>query len=140
MKRCNTCGVAKKSTAFTKQKQRSGNFALMFECKECACIKQTKRHQKQTPEQKLRKKETFILRTYGITMREYNSLFEKQEGKCASCKIHQSELLKALVIDHCHKTMKVRGLLCAGCNLALGNVKESYDSLIALAAYVKAAA
>ena len=41
---------------------------------------------------------------------------KKQNGVCAIC----FGKTKKLHIDHCHKTKKVRGILCARCNLALG--------------------
>lgn len=48
-------------------------------------------------------------------------LFIKQKGKCAICKIDMT----SLCIDHCHKTNKIRGLLCNPCNLGLGNFKDN---------------
>lgn len=137
MKRCNTCGMAKPATAFTKQKQRSGNFTLMFECKECATIKQTKRYQSYTPEQKLHKKNKFMIRKYGITIEDYTRMFNEQKECCKVCGIHQTELPKALVVDHCHATKKVRGLLCSGCNLAIGNIKENHTRAELLSLYIR---
>jgi len=32
-------------------------------------------------------------------------------------------------IDHCHNTGEVRGVLCAGCNLAIGHAKEDINTL-----------
>ena len=57
---------------------------------------------------------------YGISLEDYNQLFEGQEGKCAICKKHQTELRIRLHVDHCHETGEIRGLLCSKCNLALG--------------------
>lgn len=60
----------------------------------------------------------YRLRTrYGVTPEQYQELFDKQEGKCAVCKRHQSELKNRLVLDHDHKTLEIRALLCAYCNL-----------------------
>jgi hypothetical protein len=50
-----------------------------------------------------------------------------QEGKCAICK--EPETTRVLSIDHCHKTNKVRGLLCQRCNLGLGNFLDSRGNL-----------
>lgn len=41
-------------------------------------------------------------------------MLQSQGGVCAICLKE-----KALVIDHCHATMKVRGLLCHFCNTRL---------------------
>lgn len=67
---------------------------------------------------KAEKHRLYRLRTrYGITQEQYDELFSKQEGRCAICKKHQSELKARLVLDHCHKTSEIRALLCHYCNL-----------------------
>lgn len=66
---------------------------------------------------------------YGITLEDYNIIFSTQEGKCAICNVHQSDLGKALAVDHCHTTNAVRGLLCSDCNLGLGKFKDSIQLL-----------
>lgn len=67
--------------------------------------------------------------TYGITLDDWNSLFEKQEGRCAICKRPQDYFEKSLAVDHNHKTGKVRGLLCENCNRAIGLLYDNIDSL-----------
>lgn len=42
-----------------------------------------------------------------------------------------------LHIDHCHDTGNVRGLLCAGCNLSLGRLKEDVERIRGLADYLE---
>ena len=67
---------------------------------------------------------------HGISLVEYNELFERQEGKCAICGIHEDQLSKkGLAIDHDHVTNKVRGLLCGNCNRALGFFKDDIEIL-----------
>ncbi len=56
---------------------------------------------------------------FGITIAEYEALASKQKHKCAIC----DERLK-LVVDHCHKTEIIRGLLCNKCNVGLGHFKD----------------
>lgn len=73
---------------------------------------------------------------YGITLDDYNKMFEEQEGRCKICKTHQSEMKKALHVDHNHQTGKVRGLLCHNCNLALGRLKEDPEIIAAALEYV----
>ena len=44
--------------------------------------------------------------------------FKVQEGRCAirTCNKHQSELPRAMDVDHDHSTKVFRGLLCDNCN------------------------
>lgn len=78
---------------------------------------------------------------YGIPLIEYDKLFLKQNGVCALCKKsecridHQTNKLKALSVDHCHDTKIIRGLLCAGCNMAIGLFKHNPDLLRKAALY-----
>ena len=62
---------------------------------------------------------------YGITVEEYSKIFEEQEGFCLICKKHQAEFKTRLCVDHCHTTLKVRGLLCRRCNLGLGQYEKN---------------
>ena len=74
---------------------------------------------------------------YGITLEDWKIMFEKQNGCCAICNTHQSLLSRTLVVDHDHKTGKVRNLLCDGCNVRLGNCKEDPDILRKTADYIE---
>lgn len=64
----------------------------------------------------------FIKWHYNITREEYNELFNNQEGKCAICGRHQSEINHRLCVDHDHATQEIRGLLCKRCNTVLGQL------------------
>ncbi|MCI4340485.1 MAG: endonuclease VII domain-containing protein [Thermoplasmata archaeon] len=44
---------------------------------------------------------------------------------------------KKLVVDHDHKTEKVRGLLCAGCNGSLGKLGDDVEGLERAIAYLR---
>jgi hypothetical protein len=61
---------------------------------------------------------------YGITLNEYMEMFNEQKGNCAICGRNQKMFKKRLCVDHCHKTKKVRGLLCPSCNMSLGKFKN----------------
>lgn len=86
--------------------------------------KYKEREQKRRHERYLKNPNYFrehrIKERYGLSIEDYNVLFEKQHGCCAICGTHQSELSKRLSIDHDHKTDEIRGLLCQRCNGALG--------------------
>ncbi len=68
---------------------------------------------------------------YRLTPEGYKALWEEQEGKCAICR---GEL--PLNVDHCHVTLKVRGLLCHNCNVGLGNFFDSVELLQAAINYL----
>lgn len=52
---------------------------------------------------------------YGLSTLQVDAMVAEQRGKCLIC-----NKKKKLVVDHCHKTGKIRGMLCASCNLHLG--------------------
>lgn len=76
---------------------------------------------------------TNLKRRYGITPEEYAAMLAKQKGVCCVCRYAPSSVDKALVVDHSHKTKRVRGLLCHWCNTGLGLFKDS-PKLLRLAA------
>jgi DNA-directed RNA polymerase subunit RPC12/RpoP len=77
-------------------------------------------------QKKRRAKNSSLLRTYGITIEQYEELLEKQEEKCFVCERHKDEFPTALAVDHDHKTGEIRGLLCAYCNhRVVGRWRES---------------
>lgn len=73
-----------------------------------------------------------IVRKYGLTEDEYRALVAKHDGKCGIC----NEANK-LVIDHCHKSGKVRALLCDRCNRLLGVADDKIDLLKAAIAFLE---
>lgn len=86
----------------------------------------------------------YLLRTYGVSLQWYEQQFEDQNGLCAICgwegfvmdpKRHKTKL----VVDHCHQSGTVRGLLCHNCNRALGLFKDSKESLLSAVAYLEGA-
>ena len=81
-----------------------------------------------------------LKRTYGLTQEDYDTLLSTQKYRCAGCATnHADNTHERLFIDHCHTTGKVRGLLCHGCNIALGSIKDSIETLNNLIAYLRKA-
>lgn len=67
---------------------------------------------------------------YGITYQEYKDKVIEQNHKCLICGTDQKEARqKKLVVDHCHTTNKVRGLLCHNCNCGLGHFADKVKNL-----------
>lgn len=67
-------------------------------------------------ERRQKSREYHLMRTYGITMEQYDELLEKQDHKCAICQKHENQFKRKLHVDHDHHTGEVRGLLCYHCN------------------------
>jgi hypothetical protein len=84
-----------------------------------------------------RRRSTRIKRCYGISPEQYEALLTRQDDACAICRRRSDE---PLVVDHCHLTGEVRGLLCRGCNLGLGNYKDDRRLMAAAIAYLARAA
>ena len=125
MKTCTKCKQEKSVSEFYK----NGKYLSSY-CKKCHNIWNKEYYRK--PENKRiiskKQKEYFknnkLKQRYGITSQDWDKIFEKQKGRCAICSKHQSELDISLCVDHSHKTGKVRGLLCAGCNAKLATVED----------------
>ena len=77
------------------------------------------------------KRNYYLKYKYGITEKQYDEMLEIQNFRCAICKsAHtKSSAAKKLVVDHCHTTNKVRGLLCSSCNKAIGLFEDSTEFL-----------
>lgn len=77
-----------------------------------------------------------VIKSYGITEEEFNSMLEKQDGKCAIC--GTTDWGKpSPSIDHNHRTGKVRALLCNRCNRVLGLAEDSPELLSKMSNYLK---
>lgn len=84
-----------------------------------------------------KKRQNRLKYQYNITIEDYNKMYIEQEGKCYTCQKHQNDLKFKLVVDHCHKTGKVRGLLCDTCNSGIGFLKEDIDTILRVIQYLK---
>ncbi len=92
-----------------------------------------------TDRYKEKNKERQYLRKYGVTRAVRDALLAGQGGRCAIC--HNPVDFKngtlGAALDHCHNTGRLRGVLCRGCNTALGSMKDSPDRLRAAALYLE---
>lgn len=79
-----------------------------------------------------------LKRYYDMTLAEWDNRFAEQNHSCAVCKSPYSGRKNGQwCTDHDHKTGKVRGILCNGCNMALGQTKDDPLRLRLLAEYVE---
>lgn len=66
-----------------------------------------------------------LKRKYGISLAQRNEMFDAQGKKCKICRCDTPPGRRGWMVDHCHSTGRVRGILCQHCNTALGSVKDS---------------
>lgn len=80
-----------------------------------------------------------LRKNYGITLAEWDTLFESQSGCCAICGTSEpGGFGNRLAVDHCHETKVVRGLLCMHCNQAIGKMHHDVRVLQAAITYLQA--
>jgi dCMP deaminase len=87
------------------------------------------KHQKDNIEHRQQQREWTLKNVYGISMDDYNKLLKIQGNLCAICKGPQQRD-QNFCVDHCHKTGKIRGLLCHKCNKALGLLNDNYQQTV----------
>jgi hypothetical protein len=103
MKTCRICGEQKSPSEFEKGRRV---------CKDC------------------RNKQNAAAR-YKVTVGEVDALRKECGDKCMICDTPAEDIehghykTNKLVIDHCHETEKVRGLLCPTCNAGLGHFRDN---------------
>jgi hypothetical protein len=90
--------------------------------------KHPERHKRSQQNQDLKKK-------YGITIEEFESLLKAQGNCCAICKTPKNG--RRFAVDHDHQTGIIRGILCDGCNIGIGHLKESPKILQAAIKYLR---
>jgi hypothetical protein len=143
IKQCPRCGDKDKSHFHKNKRTRDG---LQCYCNKCGAeIQRGEPIGNNKKKIKLSKKERKILvrdrnfkAKYGITLDQYNELFDRQNGRCAICKISEIESKrKKLHLDHDHSSGRIRGILCSSCNAAIGHSYENINILKNAVIYLK---
>lgn len=83
------------------------------------------------PYDKERSRWAQIKTKYGITKQDFDHMSLVQGYRCAICPSPIE------VVDHCHTTGRVRGLLCQHCNSMLGYARDNTETLSAGIAYLR---
>ena len=135
-KNCSKCGLEKHKSDF--RKNRSSKDGLDRWCKSCASESQ-KRYYQDKGKSHLRERQLKI--NYGISISDYDVMFDEQSGCCAICNTNIQEATLGpgahFAVDHNHDTGVVRGLLCMACNIMLGKARDNPDILRAGADYLE---
>lgn len=103
-------------------------YAYHGQCKNCLTVWQKDYFQKKPHKRQ---------RPYVLSPEGYDRLFAQQGGQCAICGTSEpGGRFTRLLVDHCHKTGTVRGLLCHGCNAGLGLFGDDPERVSAAVAYL----
>lgn len=78
-----------------------------------------------------------IAKKYGLSLEAYDALISIDMCPICTTAITPPKTIHAVVIDHCHKTGKVRNGICNSCNLILGYAKDSVETLKRCIAYLE---
>ena len=83
-----------------------------------------------------RTKVYMLRRLYGLSFDDYNNMLTIQNNSCVICKTEESKLPRKLSVDHDHNSGKIRGLLCAYCNRALGLFNDEPSRILKAIEYL----
>lgn len=136
---CTKCKTLKPLDQFLLDNRRANGRGS--HCRECNASYCRKRNKSDRAKQIARAYK--LKHIFNISISDYNIMLEKQGGKCCICR--ESEItidnrtnqVKKLAVDHCHTTGKVRGLLCANCNIGLGKFKDNVLNLKTAIEYIE---
>lgn len=128
---CRVCKIEKNRDEFSPDYRSNSQIQSM--CK--SCNREWARNDRLKNKDKYRHRD--LKRNYGITPTQYHGMLIEQNGVCAICK--QPEIRKNgwLHVDHNHRTMLVRGLLCGNCNTGIGKFGENISFLENAIRYLK---
>ena len=154
-KTCTKCLVSKELRDFKKDNRRKDGYSS--HCRTCCQIKNLE-WRKNHPDKfnaiaktwrsknkdlcKSSTRRNALKSFYGLTVEQYNNMLIQQNHVCAVClkpetSCNKAGTVKQLAVDHCHKTNKIRGLLCDACNRAEGYLKSDPTVIRRLADYVE---
>ena len=133
MKECTKCKTEREISYFNKDRSKPDGYHS--HCK--PCIKKYAQENREKRAATCRNSK--LKSTYGITAEDYEIMLAKQNGVCAICKAECSRRRssKFFCVDHCHKTLKIRGLLCNRCNTALGLFEDDINRMEIAINYIK---
>jgi len=131
--------VDKKNWPIEEKRKYKREWAAEYRLKHPEKAKEAKRKQyyKDHETSKKYQRETYdykkhVQYVYGLLPEDFDALLAKQDGRCAIC----GDILTSPHVDHCHKSGRVRGLLCSYCNHAVGDVRERLDIVDSLRNYI----
>ncbi len=116
---CKACHAARAKDWYAKNRQRSIANVARWQRENREHVRAYRR--RRNAERRTEIREYTLLRKYGVTLAEYETILASQGGGCAICG-DVPEDGRSFHVDHLDDV--VRGVLCVRCNNALGQLKE----------------
>lgn len=131
---CPVCKINKNENSFYRRKASSGG--LRSCCIECFLKRASKYYVNNKEKHKKTARKYYLRTLYSLTPEQYEEMAMGQKGRCKICARTPRE---TLAVDHNHADLsgKPRGLLCRGCNAALGLFQDDPTILRAAALYLE---
>lgn len=117
---CIKCNEEKTIDNFRISKKSTG--CRRTECRDC--------------ERAISRRNSFKI-TRGISHEERDIILLEQGSRCKCCGKTTNGSKKGWHVDHDHSTGIIRGVLCANCNIALGQVHDNIKHLELLIQYLE---
>lgn len=135
LKYCPKCKESKALELFNKASKEKD--CLQRLCRDCQ--RDSSRKYLSTDKGATTTRRAHLRRSYGIDLKTYEGLLIAQGNKCKICGADSNTDKRAryFVIDHCHSSGEVRGLLCSKCNALLGLAQEREDILETAKQYLR---
>ncbi len=135
-KACALCGVTKPIEQYSWKQGRSKRPRRDATCTACRAQRTREWNAKYSKTKALNRN---LVKTFGLSLDEFNAMLESQNGRCAICDQEPQNTSKRnwrLHVDHCHSCNGVRRLLCSTCNNGLGCFKDNPELLRKAIAYL----
>jgi recombination endonuclease VII len=131
---CTSINPQPETNFYRRKTRKSGRHP---ECKVCSNSRMKEWRKKNPEKLAAKQRRDSLARLYFKDMTgtqaliAWNKMFAAQDGKCGICKKDP-----ATDTDHCHKTGKIRGLLCNPCNLLLGKIEKRPGFVLSMNSYL----
>ncbi len=144
--RCIGCGKKYHADRYVNQKEKiSGQIAAYRAGNKDKLNEAGKVWRSKNPDKvKHYQRTTNLKKNFGLSIADYEKMAEAQNNACAICLTPETFVHKAkgqvarLAVDHCHASGKIRKLLCANCNRALGLFNDNPYIMEFAAKYIRA--
>jgi hypothetical protein len=129
---CSQCKTLKEKAEFHRNASQKGG--LQSTCKSCSKAR-VAAYKSANPVTREKARGYSIKWKYGLSQEGVNTILQTQKNRCPICLdvLNHSRMH----VDHCHRSNKIRGLLCFNCNLALGHLKDNEETAARASSYLK---